>query len=91
MYSLPRRGYRIQPRVSTLGTLKMDGSPCKGERCGYEMDLAPIAVQKLEWVMETCYNCAIGTPISTLLGRSIWRPFRARRVGWSVPRVETLG
>jgi hypothetical protein len=28
---------------------------------------------------------------STLLGRAIWRPFRARRSGWLVPRVETLG
>jgi hypothetical protein len=62
----------------------------KGERCGYEMNLAAMAAQKLQWVVETCYNCAIG-PISTLLGRPIWRPFRARRVGWSVPRVETLG
>jgi hypothetical protein len=34
---------------------------------------------------------AIGPPTSTLLGHSIWRPFRARRSGWSVPRVETLG
>jgi hypothetical protein len=24
------------------------------------MNLAPIAVQKLEWVIETCDNCAIG-------------------------------
>jgi len=24
---LPRRGYRTQPRVSTLGTLKINGSP----------------------------------------------------------------
>jgi hypothetical protein len=39
----------------------MDGSPCKGERCDYAMNLAPIAAQKLEWVIETCYNCAIGT------------------------------
>jgi hypothetical protein len=46
---------------------------------------------KSQCAIETCYNCAIGTPISTLLARSIWRPFRARRVGWSVPRVETLG
>jgi hypothetical protein len=30
-------------------------------------------------------------PISTLLGRSIRRPFRARHSGLSVPRVETLG
>ena len=28
-------------------------------------------------------------PPSALLVRSIWRPFRARRSGWSVPRVET--
>jgi hypothetical protein len=25
--SLPRRGYRTQPRVSTLGTLKINGLP----------------------------------------------------------------
>jgi hypothetical protein len=25
--SLPRRGYGTQPRVSTLGTLKINGSP----------------------------------------------------------------
>jgi hypothetical protein len=31
------------------GTLKMEGSPCKGERCEHAMNLAPIAVQKLEW------------------------------------------
>ena len=33
---------------------------------------------------------AIG-PASALLGRSIWRPFRARRSWWTIPRVETLG
>jgi hypothetical protein len=27
----------------------------------------------------------------TLLAHSICRPFRARRSGWTVPRVETLG
>jgi hypothetical protein len=27
-------------------------------------------------------------PASTLLGRSIWRPFRARRSWWTIPRVE---
>jgi hypothetical protein len=27
---LPRRGYRTQPRVSTLGTFKIDGSALKG-------------------------------------------------------------
>jgi hypothetical protein len=30
-------------------------------------------------------------PTSALQVDSIWRPFRARRAGWSVPRVETLG
>jgi hypothetical protein len=30
----------------------MTGSPGKGERCGTEMNLAPIAAQKLEWVMK---------------------------------------
>jgi hypothetical protein len=27
-------------------------------------------------------------PASALLGRSIWRPFRARRSWWTIPRVE---
>jgi hypothetical protein len=31
------------------------------------------------------------TLIPRLLVDSIWRPFRAQRNGWLVPRVETLG
>jgi hypothetical protein len=30
-------------------------------------------------------------PLSMWLERSILRPYRARRHGWSIPRVETLG
>jgi hypothetical protein len=30
-------------------------------------------------------------PASALFGRSIWRPFRARRSWWRIPRIETLG
>ncbi len=33
----------------------------------------------------------LSDPASALLGRSIWRPFRARRSWWTIPRVETAG
>jgi hypothetical protein len=55
----PRRGYRTQPRVSTLGT-QTNGSPGRGERGGYQMKLAPIALQKSEYAIGTCYNWTIG-------------------------------
>ena len=58
------------------------------ERRDYQLNLAPIAAQELERITETCYNWILPP---TLLVRSIWRPFRARRSGWSVPMVETLG
>jgi hypothetical protein len=39
------------------------------------MKLAPIALQKSEYAIGTCYNWTIG-PASVLLGRSIWRPLQ---------------
>jgi hypothetical protein len=66
-----------------MGKIGANNNAAQALPVDYEMNLVPIAAQKLEWVMETCSNCAIGTPISTLLGRSIWRPFRARRL-WLV-------
>jgi hypothetical protein len=46
-------------RVSTLGT-QTNGSPGRGERGGYQMKLAPIALQKSEYAIGTCYNWTIG-------------------------------
>jgi hypothetical protein len=34
----------------------------KGREMWLRGESAPIEAQKLEWVIETCYNCAIGTP-----------------------------
>jgi hypothetical protein len=66
--ALPRRGWRTQPRVSTLGIIKTNGSPRRGGRCCYQMNLAPIATQKSEYAIETCYHWTIG-PTSALLVR----------------------
>jgi len=48
--------------------------------CGHQMNLIPVAAQKSECVIETFYNWTLLPP---LLGRSIWRLFRARRY-WMV-------
>ena len=41
----PEGGYRTQPRVSTLGTLKINEFALKG-RVANQINLAPIAAQK---------------------------------------------
>jgi hypothetical protein len=70
----------LSPGVLTLGTLKINGSPCRGERCCYQMNRAPIAAQKSECAIETCYPWTIGPYFRLVrLGRSIWRAFRARK------------
>ena len=51
--------------------------------------LPPMAAQKSGCAIGTCDNCIIGHRFR-LLGRSIWRPFRARRSWWTIPRVKTL-
>jgi len=50
------------------------------------MNLAPIAARKLamEYVLQLDHWVYLA-----LLGRSIWRPFRASRFGWLVPKVKT--
>jgi hypothetical protein len=78
---LPRRGYRTQPRVSTLGTLKINGFALKGRECGSQARSAQLGRVRI----------GPSDPTSVLLGRSIWHPFRARRSWWTIPRVETLG
>jgi hypothetical protein len=82
----PEGGYRAQPRVSTLGTLKINESALKGREAGL-IKLAPIAAQKLECAIETCYIWTYFPIVSTfdlppLQGESLWA---------LVPRVETLG
>jgi hypothetical protein len=61
--------------------------PEGGERCCYQMNLAPIAAQMPECAIETCYNWQLD-PTSTLLGRSIWRPLRAHPSGWLFPGLK---
>jgi hypothetical protein len=36
------------------------GSLARGERCGYQIKLAPIATEKSECAIGTCYNWTIG-------------------------------
>jgi hypothetical protein len=78
--------YRVSDVPAEICNLA-DPTEFGGERCGYQMNLAPIAARKL--AMETVYHWAIG-PAFALLGRSVWRPFRASRFRL-VPRVKTLG
>jgi hypothetical protein len=49
----PEGGYRTRLRVSTLGTLKINEFALKG-REAEQINLAPIAAQKLECAIETC-------------------------------------
>ena len=55
MFFGPEGGYRTQPRVSTLGTLKRNEFALKGREAD-QINLAPIAAQKLECAIETYYN-----------------------------------
>jgi hypothetical protein len=69
----PTKGYRTQPSVSTLGNPQNKRfALIRGERCGYQMKLAPIAAQSQSGQLE---RATIGPsdPASALLGRSIWR------------------
>jgi hypothetical protein len=83
---MPRRGYRTQPRVSTLGTLKISEFALKGREAGL-IKLAPIAAPKIRVRIDTCYNWISFRVVSTfdlppIQGESLWA---------AVPRVETLG
>jgi hypothetical protein len=49
----PEGGYRTQPRVSTLGTLKINKFALKG-REAEQINLAPIAAQNLECAIKKC-------------------------------------
>jgi hypothetical protein len=80
----PEGGYRTQPRVSTLGTCKINEFALKGREAG-GINFALIAAQKLECTIETCF---ILDPTFALLVRSICRPFRARRSGWQFPGLK---
>jgi hypothetical protein len=75
-----------QPRVSTLGTFKINEFALKGREADL-IKLAPLLRQKLECVIETCYNWTYFRVVSRfdlppLQGEALWA---------AVPRVETLG
>jgi hypothetical protein len=80
----PEGGHRTQPRISTLGTLKINEFALKGREAD-QINLSPIVALKLERAIETCYNIE---PTFALLGRSICRPFRARPSGWRFPGLK---
>jgi hypothetical protein len=72
----PESGYRAQPRVSTLGTLKINEFALKGREADL-IKLAPIATPKLECAIETCYNWTSFRVVSTfdlppLQGETLW-------------------
>ncbi len=84
----PESGYRAQPRVSTLGTFKINEFALKLK--GREADLiklAPIAAQNLECAIETC---TIG-PTFALFSTFDLPPLQGESLWVAVPRVETLG
>jgi hypothetical protein len=81
----PEGGDRTQPRVSTLGTLKINEFALKGRKAD-QINLAPVVVQELECAIETVtirtYSRVVSTfDLPPLQGASLW----------VVPRVETLG
>src|ERR1700759_265088 len=80
----PEGGHRTQPRVSILGTLKIKAFTPKGREPD-QLKFAPIAAQKIEFAIETCYNLE---PTFALLVRSFCRPFRARRSWWRFPGLK---
>jgi hypothetical protein len=80
----PEDGYRTQPRVSTLGTLKINQFALKGREAD-QINLAPVAAQKLECAIEACDNLE---PIFVRLIHSTCRLFRARRSGWRFPGLK---
>jgi hypothetical protein len=80
----PEGGHRTQPRVSTLGTLKIRAFALKGREAD-QLNLSSIAAQKIEFAIETCYNLE---PTLALLVRSFCRPFRARRCWWRFPGLK---
>jgi hypothetical protein len=80
----PEGGHRTQPRVSTLGTLKINEFALKGREAD-QINFAPIAAQKLECAIETCYDLE---PTFALLVRSVCRPFRACRSWWRFPGLK---
>ena len=71
-------------RVSTLGTLKINELSLKRRETD-QLNFAPIAAQKIELAIETCYSVE---PTFALLVRSICRPFRARRSWWRFPGLK---
>jgi hypothetical protein len=69
----PEGGYRAQPRVSTLGTHKINELALKGREADLHLSLR----QKLECAIETCYNWTYFRVVSTfdlppLQGESLW-------------------
>src|SRR6202035_273428 len=79
---LPRRGYRTQPRVSTLGILEINGSPRRGERCGSQIKLVAIAAQNQSAQLG---GATIGPsdPAPSFQDVRSGAPFRARRSWWT--------
>ena len=73
--------------VSTLGTLKND-RPEGGERCGFQMNLAPIRESQSLQLRGVAIRT---TGSSALLERSDPATIQGASLWWLVPRVETLG
>jgi hypothetical protein len=85
-----RRGYRTQPRVSTLGILKRFA--LKGREMRVPDEARTYCRRKSQSAQLRRATFGPSAPASALLGRSIWRPFiRARHSWWTIPRVETQG
>jgi hypothetical protein len=80
----PEGGYRTQPRVSTLGTIKINEFALKGREAD-QINLAPVTTKKLDCAIDAGYNLE---PTFALLVRSICRPFRARHSGWRFPGLK---
>ena len=76
-----RRGYRTQPRVSTLGIVHQERRALEGRQIerSNKADTSQLALGLLRG-----NRCE-------LVGTIISRPFRANRLFLKIPRVETLG
>ena len=81
---MPRRWLQGSAQGFNPGNPQNNEFALKG-REAEQINLAPMAAQKLECAIETCYNL---DPTFALLVRSICRPFRARRSGWRFPGLK---
>ena len=100
---MPRRGYRIQPRVSTLGNIQKKRFALKGReitwaKCvrllpkgrGYLLGRYNLLLAKLMRTSTKWSDCGPWIICSSrlFLIRLIWRPFRARRPGGRFPGLK---